>query len=79
MVNMPASPVEEQVTLSHDVLCTTFRGIVHNLSTDEAPVNQFRGIKYASVPNRFRQSKLCTEYAPIVDASSFGYVPSRNG
>ena len=46
----------------HRALNTTFEGIKHPLSTPEASLHQFLGIKYASIPARFRQSKLCTTY-----------------
>lgn len=56
----------------HLGLNTTFRGIEHPLSTSDAPLHQFRGIKYASIPARFRQSKLQTVYPPITDATAHG-------
>ncbi|KAH9849061.1 carboxylesterase [Lenzites betulinus] len=58
----------------HEALKTTFTGIVHPISTPDAPVHQYRGIKYASIPARFRQSKLCTHYPPLTDCSRFGPI-----
>jgi hypothetical protein len=60
--------------VQHPALCTTFVGVEHPLSTDDLPVVQFRGIKYASVPARFRQSKLFASYPALTDASRYGYV-----
>lgn len=60
----------------HGSLEATFRGVEHPLSSQEAPIHQYLGIKYASVPARFRQSKLFRSYLPIVDASKHGCVDS---
>jgi hypothetical protein len=60
----------------HVPLETTFRGIEHPLSSPESPIHQYLGIKYASVPARFRQSKLFRSYPPIVESSKHGYVDS---
>ncbi|KAI0674604.1 carboxylesterase [Trametes maxima] len=65
--------VQEPVVL-HELLKTTFTGIIHPISTPEAAVHQYRGIKYASIPARFRQSKLCTHYPPQTDCSRFGLI-----
>lgn len=65
---------DEEPVVLHETLKTTFTGIVHPLSTLDALVHQYRGIKYASVPARFRQSKLCTSYPPQTDATRHGYV-----
>jgi hypothetical protein len=62
------------VILHHSVLGTTFRGIDHPISTLDVPIHQFRGIKYANVPARFRQSKLVVSYPSVVDATRYGYV-----
>jgi len=73
-------PVSQIITpglvpeVHHVVLDTTFRGIEHPLSAADVPIHQYRGIKYASVPARFRQSKLVTKYPPLVDAAKYGYV-----
>lgn len=61
--------------LNHVTLQTTFRGLVHPMSSQDAQIHQYRGIKYASVPARFRQSKLYTSYPMITDATRYGYVP----
>ncbi|KAJ2925090.1 hypothetical protein H1R20_g11996, partial [Candolleomyces eurysporus] len=64
----------------HLGLNTTFRGIEHSLSTSDAPFHQFRGIKYASIPARFRQSKLQTDYPPVTDATQHGPIcPQPDG
>ncbi|CDO71182.1 hypothetical protein BN946_scf184845.g52 [Trametes cinnabarina] len=65
--------VQEPVVL-HEDLKTTFTGIVHPISTPDAPVHQYRGIKYASIPARFRQSKIFTRYPPQTDCSRFGPI-----
>ncbi|KAL1941899.1 hypothetical protein VTO73DRAFT_6899 [Trametes versicolor] len=73
MIAKTFDAVQEPVVL-HEDLKTTFTGIVHPISTPDAPVHQYRGIKYASVPARFRQSKLCTHYPPQTDCSRFGPI-----
>lgn len=72
-----AMPVPESTEgpfpkLHHLALHTTFRGLQHPLSTPSAPIHQYRGIKYASIPARFRQSKLFHSYPPITDATTYG-------
>lgn len=62
------------VILHHSLLGTTFRGIDHPISTTDVPIHQFRGIKYASVPARFRQSKLVVSYPSVVDATRYGPI-----
>jgi hypothetical protein len=56
----------------HSALRTTFIGINHPLSTIDIPIVQFRGIKYASVPARFRQAKLFASYPATTDATRYG-------
>ncbi|KAG6334464.1 hypothetical protein ID866_4626 [Astraeus odoratus] len=68
-------PEPSPVFLHHTLLHTTFKGIEHPISSSDVPIHQFRGIKYASVPARFRQSKLCKSYPSLVDASKYGRVP----
>ena len=58
----------------HERLHTSFTGSVHPISTPEAPVHQYLGIKYATLPARFRQSRLCTTYAVATDATQYGFV-----
>ncbi|KAK2461023.1 hypothetical protein APHAL10511_006964 [Amanita phalloides] len=60
--------------LNHAALETTFVGLEHSLSTSDVPVHQYRGIKYASVPGRFRQSRLWSNYPMITDASKHGPI-----
>ncbi|KAF9226361.1 alpha/beta-hydrolase [Gyrodon lividus] len=62
------------VILHHPTLGTTFKGIEHAISTPQLPVHQFRGIKYAKIPARFRQSLLCTSYPPVLDTAKFGPI-----
>ena len=62
--------------LHHLGLETTFCGIEHYLSSTTTPIHQFLGIKYATIPARFRQSHLCTSYPDITDASHHGYARS---
>ncbi|KAG6896554.1 hypothetical protein C0992_007501 [Termitomyces sp. T32_za158] len=58
----------------HVLLNATFHGVDHPLSTPDVPIHQYLGIKYASVPARFRPSKLWKTYSPIVDASHPGPI-----
>ncbi|KAG6812179.1 hypothetical protein H0H92_004047 [Tricholoma furcatifolium] len=58
----------------HALLKTKFCGIDHPLSTPDAPIHQYLGIKYASIPARFRQSTLLKTYPPVVDASHHGPI-----
>ena len=60
------------VLLTHEALSTTFEGVNHPLSTSKLPIQQFRGIKYASIPARFRQSKLFTSYSAHTKATNHG-------
>jgi carboxylesterase type B len=62
----------ETVSLEHTTLHTTFTGLVHPLSVPDAPVAQFRGVRYASIPARFRQSVLVSSYPEKVDATAHG-------
>lgn len=69
------------VLLHHSMLRTTFKGVDHPISTPDVSIHQFRGIKYASVPARFRQSKLVSSYPPSVDATHYGPIcpqPNQN-
>ena len=71
IAKVPEMDADEPLVL-HDVLETTFTGVLHPISTAEAPVHQYRGIKYATIPARFRQSRLHTTYPPRTDATHFG-------
>jgi hypothetical protein len=62
----------ETVSLEHAPLHTTFTGLVHPLSVPDAPVAQFRGVRYASIPARFHQSALISSYPEKVDATAHG-------
>jgi hypothetical protein len=74
MMVVPVPPVYQPV-VRHTTLKTTFTGLQHTLSTAETPIHQYRGIKYATIPARFRQSKLFTSYRFFTDATRYGYVP----
>ncbi|KDQ60133.1 hypothetical protein JAAARDRAFT_56105 [Jaapia argillacea MUCL 33604] len=69
---MPSKVVRPSV--HHKALNTTFDGFEHPISTPEARVHQYRGVKYASVPARFRQSKLQTSYPSHVDCTRYGPI-----
>ncbi|EIN08980.1 alpha/beta-hydrolase [Punctularia strigosozonata HHB-11173 SS5] len=69
MVKMHSEP-----TVRHEALDTTFIGVEHTLSTSAAPIHQFRGIKYATIPGRWRQSKLFTTYEPGTNATKYGPI-----
>lgn len=60
--------------LYHTALKSTFCGIEPALSTPDAQIHQYFGIQYATVPARFRQSKLRTSYPPITDATAHGPI-----
>jgi hypothetical protein len=61
-----------QMTLYHPKLNTTFRGTLHPNSAEGAPVVQYRGIKFASIPERWRQSRLFEDYPATYDATKYG-------
>ncbi|KAI0313164.1 alpha/beta-hydrolase [Amylostereum chailletii] len=63
-----------QPVVRHATLKTTFTGIQHSVSTPDAPVHQYRGIKYAAIPARLRQSTLFTTYHSRTDSTRFGPV-----
>ncbi|KAJ7089265.1 Alpha/Beta hydrolase protein [Mycena belliarum] len=67
-------PSEAQPVLLHSGLGTAFYGIQHASSTPATPIHQYRGIKYASIPARFRQSHLVTTLPPKTDASCYGPI-----
>jgi hypothetical protein len=69
-----AAPMHSTPHVVHSTLGTTFTGVLHPKSTPECPIHQFRGIKYASIPARFRQSTLFQAYPPYTDASSYGPI-----
>jgi carboxylesterase type B len=68
-------PLAYQPVVRHTTLKTTFTGLQHVLSAAETPIHQYRGIKYATIPARFRQSRLFTSYRSSTDATRYGYVP----
>jgi carboxylesterase type B len=69
-------PPAYQPVVRHTTLKTTFTGLQHTLSINELPIHQYRGIKYASIPARFRQAKLFASYRSSTDATRYGYVCS---
>ncbi|KUJ07176.1 alpha/beta-hydrolase [Mollisia scopiformis] len=58
--------------IHHTTLNTEFKGIRHSISSSGNQVWQFRGIKYANIPTRFRQSTLHEAFSPVYDATSYG-------
>ncbi|KAF8624905.1 hypothetical protein AX15_005649 [Amanita polypyramis BW_CC] len=78
---MPAIVIDSIPKIHHTALDTTFTGVEHPLSAPDARIHQYRGIKYASVPERFRQSRLWTKYPAVTDASKHGPIcpQIRNG
>ena len=64
----------EDVSLIHDTLHTKFIGVRHHMSQPTAEVLQFRGIKYAQVPKRFRRSVLHETFPQVTYATKNGYV-----
>ncbi|KAJ6491347.1 Alpha/Beta hydrolase protein [Mycena vitilis] len=67
-------PSSAEPVVHHSGLGATIYGVCHPLSAPAIPIQQFRGIKYASVPGRFLQSQLLTTLPPITDASRYGPV-----
>ena len=74
MIAKHTSSLQSAPVVLHENLHTTFNGIVHPISNEQAAVHQYLGIKYASVPARFRHSKLFTSFPPVVDATQNGSV-----
>lgn len=72
MIAKLSTGLQSEPVVLHQKLHTTFTGLVHPISTEEAVVHQYLGIKYAAVPARFRQSKLHTTYPPVTDATRHG-------
>jgi hypothetical protein len=64
--NMMSTP-----SIHHSQLSTTFLGLRHSISS-ETQVWQFRGIKYGTVPCRFKQSIIYSAFPEIYDATSYG-------
>ncbi|KAN0107684.1 alpha/beta-hydrolase [Russula decolorans] len=67
-------PPVYQPVVRHTTLKTTFTGLQHAFSTAETPIHQYRGIKYATIPARFRQSRLFTSYRSSTDATRYGPI-----
>ncbi|KAI0341437.1 carboxylesterase [Trametopsis cervina] len=74
MIVKTANPLQSEPVIVHDKLHTTFTGLVHPISDERAAVHQYLGIKYASVPARFRQSRLFTTFPPTTDATHHGPI-----
>ncbi|KAH8115948.1 alpha/beta-hydrolase [Phellopilus nigrolimitatus] len=70
----PDASTEPSVALQHSALHTEFIGVRHPVSTSGAEVHQFRGIKYASVPLRFRRSILFESFSGATDATKYGPI-----
>ncbi|TFK20655.1 alpha/beta-hydrolase [Coprinopsis marcescibilis] len=62
------------VKRQHNTLKTTFCGAEHPLSEPDTPIHQYLGIKYASIPMRFRQSILYNTYPTVTPASEYGPI-----
>ncbi|KAH8811115.1 Alpha/Beta hydrolase protein [Xylogone sp. PMI_703] len=62
----------ERHSLQHTKLNIVFEGIQHPHSKPGATVSQFRGIKYATIPARWRQSKLFEDYPERHDVTKYG-------
>ncbi|KAF7316340.1 hypothetical protein MIND_00152800 [Mycena indigotica] len=72
---MPGAALPQMEPVVHHAgLKTTFHGLWHPSSTPEAPIHQFRGIKYATIPARFRQSCLNTDLPALVDCTQYGPI-----
>ncbi|TFK99878.1 Alpha/Beta hydrolase protein [Pterulicium gracile] len=73
-----AAPTHPSPQLVHSSLRTTFTGVIHPKSTPDCSIHQYRGIKYASIPARFRQSVLFNSYPEGTDVTRFGPIcPQR--
>lgn len=58
--------------VKHERLETTFHGIRHSESSPGREIWQFRGIKYADIPGRFKQATLNETFPEFVDATRYG-------
>lgn len=65
---------EPTVEVLHPTLHTKFIGVEHPASAKGATVHQYRGIKYATVPKRFRRSVLLEKYPEVTLATRHGCV-----
>ncbi|KAH8671820.1 Carboxylesterase family-domain-containing protein [Tricladium varicosporioides] len=71
--NSQTFAIVHEPIVEHYRLNTTFTGVHHNISTAEQEIWQFRGIKYANIPGRFRQSTLNSIFPSVgVDATRYG-------
>ncbi|KAL3473099.1 Alpha/Beta hydrolase protein [Aspergillus californicus] len=66
----------ESVSILHTGLGTVFKGISTSRSSDQksSSVAQFRGIKFACIPARFRRAVLHENFPPTVDATDHGPI-----
>ncbi|KLO16112.1 alpha/beta-hydrolase [Schizopora paradoxa] len=62
------------IEITHPTLHTKFVGVQHPASVRNATVHQYRGIKYATVPKRFRRSVLLQEYPEKTLATRHGAI-----
>ncbi|KAI0684906.1 carboxylesterase [Cytidiella melzeri] len=74
MIAKVLDSLQSEPIMFHEKLHTTFSGVVHPISNEQVAVHQYLGIKYASVPARFRQSKLFTSYTHMTDATRYGPI-----
>ncbi|KAL5498676.1 hypothetical protein ACEPAH_2031 [Sanghuangporus vaninii] len=70
----PASMEEQRVSLAHPDLQTEFVGVRHRASEHGADVHQFRGIKYANVPLRFRKPVMHETFSAKTEAVRNGPI-----
>jgi carboxylesterase type B len=66
----------ELVSILHPGLGAVFKGVKTAELSDQKPssVAQFRGIKFAQIPARFRRAILHENFPPVVDATNHGYL-----
>ncbi|CAG8899665.1 unnamed protein product [Penicillium egyptiacum] len=66
----------EIVSILHPGLGAVFRGVKTSGSSDQrsSSVAQFRGIKFARIPTRFRRAILHENFPPVVDATDHGPI-----
>ena len=68
----PRSMLEQRVSFRHPSLHTEFTGVRHRSSVEGADVHQFRGIKYGTVPMRFRKPVMNEQFSAKTDATRNG-------
>ncbi|KAF4967731.1 hypothetical protein FSARC_4792 [Fusarium sarcochroum] len=66
IVHLPASEIVMSVTIRHDSLQTTLRGV------ETAGVTQFQGIPYGYIPRRFAEAEKIQHFPKDLDCTEFG-------